>query len=113
MAPKWRELADRLAEQIKSGEYPPGAQLPQIRELVEAGEGSKETVHKAYKALETEGLVTSTRGHGTVVRPAPRLSVWVSPGMTSRSGATGTKSHSSPTESHRDARTSATSRRRP
>lgn len=37
-------------------------------ELVEAGEGSKETVHKAYKALEAEGLVTSTRGHGTVVR---------------------------------------------
>ncbi|MFJ1972341.1 GntR family transcriptional regulator [Streptomyces sp. NPDC087903] len=73
MAPKWRDLADRFAEQIKSGERPPGAVLPQIRELVEAGEGSKETVHKAYKALEAEGLVTSTRGHGTVVRPRTPL----------------------------------------
>ncbi|MFJ7985106.1 GntR family transcriptional regulator [Streptomyces sp. NPDC096351] len=76
MAPKWRELADRLAERIRSGEYEPGKQLPQIRQLVEEGEGSKATVHAAYKALEAEGLVTSTRGHGTVVRqqvPLKRL----------------------------------------
>ncbi|MGW8744594.1 GntR family transcriptional regulator [Streptomyces sp. NPDC055794] len=78
MAPKWRELADRMAEQIRNGEYAPGAQLPQIRELVEAGEGSKSTVHAAYKALEAEGLVTSSRGHGTVVRersPLKRLGI--------------------------------------
>ncbi|MFJ9476912.1 GntR family transcriptional regulator [Streptomyces mirabilis] len=78
MAPKWRELADRLAAQIKSGEIPPGKQLPHIREQVERGEGSKATVHAAYKALEAEGLVTSSRGHGTVVRqqvPLKRLGI--------------------------------------
>jgi DNA-binding GntR family transcriptional regulator len=78
VAPKWRELADRLAEQIRSGEFAPGAQLPQIRDLVTAGEGSKDTVHKAYKALEAQGLVTSSRGHGTVVRqqtPLKRLGI--------------------------------------
>ncbi|MEV6309727.1 GntR family transcriptional regulator [Streptomyces sp. NPDC051840] len=78
MAPKWRELADKLAEQIKNGEYEPGQQLPQIRELVAVGEGSKSTVHAAYKALEAEGLVTSARGHGTVVRqqvPLKRLGI--------------------------------------
>jgi RimJ/RimL family protein N-acetyltransferase len=69
MAPKWRELADRLAAQIRRGDYAPGQRLPHIRDLVEAGEGSKSTVHAAYKALEAEGLVTSSRGHGTVVRP--------------------------------------------
>jgi len=69
MAPKWRELADRLAERIRSGEYAPGQQLPHIRDLVAEGEGSKATVHAAYKALEAEGLVTSSRGHGTIVRP--------------------------------------------
>ncbi|MFH8393381.1 GntR family transcriptional regulator [Streptomyces sp. NPDC018036] len=72
-APKWRELADRYAGLIKSGEIGPDQQLPQIRELVDAGEGSKETVHKAYKALEAEGLVAMTRGHGTVVRSKPPL----------------------------------------
>ncbi|MEV0914641.1 GntR family transcriptional regulator [Streptomyces sp. NPDC049967] len=78
MAPKWRELADRLAEKIRGGGYAPGEQLPHIRELVEAGEGSKSTVHAAYKALEAEGLVTSSRGHGTVVRqqvPLKRLGI--------------------------------------
>lgn len=73
MSPKWRELADRLADQIRGGEYEPGDRLPHIRDLVEAGEGSKTTVHQAYKALEAEGLVTSSRGHGTVVRPQARL----------------------------------------
>ncbi|MDW4903141.1 GntR family transcriptional regulator [Streptomyces griseus] len=78
MTPKWRELADKLADQIKAGEYGPGAQLPHIRDLVDAGEGSKSTVHAAYKALEAEGLVTSSRGHGTVVRqqvPLKRLGI--------------------------------------
>ena len=73
MAPKWRELADKLAEEIKRGVYVPGQQLPHIRDLVEEGEGSKSTVHAAYKALEAEGLVTSSRGHGTVVRPQTPL----------------------------------------
>jgi GntR family transcriptional regulator len=73
MAPKWRELADKIAAKIKRGELAPGERLPHIRELVEAGEGSKSTVHAAYKALEAEGLVTSSRGHGTVVRPPAPL----------------------------------------
>ncbi|MFD3718369.1 GntR family transcriptional regulator [Streptomyces sp. NPDC058674] len=78
MAPKWRELADKLAERIRQGDYAPGQQLPHIRDLVDAGEGSKSTVHAAYKALEAEGLVTSSRGHGTVVRqqtPLKRLGI--------------------------------------
>ncbi|MDT0445954.1 GntR family transcriptional regulator [Streptomyces johnsoniae] len=78
MAPKWRELADKLAERINAGEYRPGQPLPQIRELVEQGEGSKSTVLAAYKALEAEGLVTASRGHGTVVReraPLKRLGI--------------------------------------
>ncbi|GAA3394729.1 GntR family transcriptional regulator [Streptomyces roseoviridis] len=78
MAPKWRELADKLAERIRNGEYAAGQRLPHIRDLVQAGEGSKSTVHAAYKALEAEGLVTSSRGHGTVVReqaPLKRLGI--------------------------------------
>ncbi|WP_439811974.1 GntR family transcriptional regulator [Streptomyces sp. P9-2] len=78
MASKWRELADKLAEQIRRGDYAPGQRLPHIRELVDAGEGSKATVHAAYKALEAEGLVTSSRGHGTIVRqqvPLKRLGI--------------------------------------
>ncbi|MET7649016.1 GntR family transcriptional regulator [Streptomyces sp. NPDC005426] len=68
MPPKWRDLADALAAKISSGEYGPGDRLPKIEDQVLAGKGSKTTVHAAYKALEAEGLVTSSRGHGTVVR---------------------------------------------
>lgn len=48
--------ARELAEQIRRGDYTPGQRLPHIRDLVNAGEGSKSTVHAAYKALEAEGL---------------------------------------------------------
>ncbi|NGN67223.1 GntR family transcriptional regulator [Streptomyces sp. A7024] len=63
---------------MKNGEYIPGQQLPEIRDLVRDGHGSKDTVSKAYKALEAQGLVTSSRGHGTRVReqtPLKRLGI--------------------------------------
>ncbi|OYP10073.1 hypothetical protein CFC35_41900 [Streptomyces sp. FBKL.4005] len=67
MPPKWREIADEIAAKIRCGEYVVGERLPKIEDLVRAGKGSKTTVHTAYKALEAEGLVASSRGHGTVV----------------------------------------------
>lgn len=73
MPPKWKELADAIAAQIHGGEYAPGDRLPKIEDLVKEGKGSKTTVHAAYKALEADGLVTSSRGHGTVVRERPTL----------------------------------------
>ncbi|MEH0589834.1 GntR family transcriptional regulator [Streptomyces sp. B21-106] len=76
--PKWRQIADELGRQIADGVYPPGAQLPHIKALVAEGKGSVATVHKAYQALESEGLVTSSRGHGTKVRrpdDAPKAAV--------------------------------------
>lgn len=74
-APKWRALADKIAAQIDAGEYAPGAELPHIRALVAAGEGSGATVHRAYQTLAAEGYVTSSRGHGTVVRDRRRIRV--------------------------------------
>lgn len=68
MPPKWKALADEIAAKITSGEYAPGDRLPKIEDLVNAGKGSKSTVHAAYKALEADGLVVASRGHGTVVR---------------------------------------------
>ncbi|MEW1723881.1 GntR family transcriptional regulator [Streptomyces sp. NPDC093109] len=73
MPPKWKVLADEIAAKITSGEYAPGDRLPKIEDQVSAGRGSKTTVHAAYKALEADGLVTSSRGHGTVVRERTTL----------------------------------------
>ncbi|MCX4720019.1 GntR family transcriptional regulator [Streptomyces virginiae] len=74
MAPKWKDIADEIAAKISSGEYAPGDRLPKIEDLAREGKGSKTTVHAAYKALEADGLVTSSRGHGTVVRAPLALS---------------------------------------
>ncbi|WP_069874784.1 GntR family transcriptional regulator [Streptomyces malaysiensis] len=74
---KWKELAERLAEEIRNGSRPPGSTLPHIPELVAAGEGSKATVHKAYTQLEAWGYVASRRGRGTTVldRSRPRVTL--------------------------------------
>lgn len=65
--PKWRQLADELAEEIRNGDRLPGSQLPQIRELVETTGWAYDTVRNAYRALEDEGLIVSRKGQGTYV----------------------------------------------
>ncbi|MEU2076634.1 GntR family transcriptional regulator [Streptomyces sp. NPDC013489] len=85
--PKWKQIADEFAAKIHSGEYAPGDRLPKIEDLVEAKVGSRTTVHDAYKALQDAGLVTSSRGHGTVVRQ--RLSLATGAERDERSRLTG------------------------
>lgn len=68
MAPKWQAIADRIRAQIEDGTYPPGSVLPSIDEQVADGEGSRATVHQAYRSLEATGYVVIVRRRGTVVR---------------------------------------------
>ncbi len=64
---RWRELADRLAALIESGEFPPGVKMPTTRELMADGE-SKPSVERAYRELVERGLVVRKPRVGTVVR---------------------------------------------
>ncbi|MFE2170506.1 GntR family transcriptional regulator [Streptomyces sp. NPDC059447] len=66
-AQRWRELADRLAARIESGEFPAGAKMPTTKELLAAGE-SKPSVERAYRELVELGLVVRKPRVGTVVR---------------------------------------------
>ncbi|MGW2050775.1 GntR family transcriptional regulator [Streptomyces sp. NPDC001858] len=65
--PKWRQLADDIAAQITEGVYAPGDRLPSVQALVRQGKGATATVHRAYQALEAEGLVSTAQGSGTTV----------------------------------------------
>ncbi len=65
--PKWRQLADEIAAQIASGVYAPDDRLPSVQAQVSAGKGATATVHRAYQALEAEGLVRTLQGSGTTV----------------------------------------------
>ncbi|GAA4467055.1 GntR family transcriptional regulator [Phytohabitans houttuyneae] len=66
--PLWRQVADRLREQILSGAYPAGQPLPPERRLADEYGVSVTVIRQAVKTLVTEGLVTVRRPYGTVVR---------------------------------------------
>jgi len=63
-----KQLADILREDIRTGIYTPGSQLPSEPRLTQIHEIGRETVRRALDILRAEGLVTSTFGHGTFVR---------------------------------------------
>lgn len=62
----WEQIADELRDSILSGETTPGTRLI-TAELAEKWGVSRGPVREALMALENEGIVVSTRRHGTVV----------------------------------------------
>ncbi|BCJ42448.1 hypothetical protein GCM10010168_08100 [Actinoplanes ianthinogenes] len=68
----FRQLADLLRDQIKSGALGPGEPLPSELRLAQDYGISRTTVRQAIGQLRTEGLVTVDRPRGTFVRvPEP------------------------------------------
>jgi GntR family transcriptional regulator len=64
---KYQQIADRLREQITSGELAPGDQLPSEPDLVRQYDSSRNTVRLAVALLTNQGLVVSRQGLGTFV----------------------------------------------
>jgi len=71
----YQEVLDRLLERIRSGEIPPGAQLPSERDLMETYEVGRPAVREALQALERSGIVEIAHGERArvVVPTAERL----------------------------------------
>lgn len=65
-------VASSLRSRINDGEWPPGRQLPTIRELAEQYEVAPVTVREALSMLAADGLVVSSRGRGTFVAEGAR-----------------------------------------
>ncbi|MEV0368275.1 GntR family transcriptional regulator [Streptomyces sp. NPDC050636] len=63
------QVAGRLAQAIKEGEYKPGSKLPSETDLMERYGISRPTARAAVAELKTMGLVESRHGRGTFVRP--------------------------------------------
>ena len=68
-----RQIADDLREQIKTGGFAPGAQLPSERVLSQRYEVAPQTVRQALALLKNEGLVLGQAGRGVFVRTSPPL----------------------------------------
>lgn len=65
--PVYRQLAAILREQITSGELAPDSPLPSESRLMQEHEISRDTVRKAVRILQDEGLVIPVKGKGTYV----------------------------------------------
>jgi len=66
--PRYRAIADALADAIADGTLPPGTRLPTHRALAERLGVTVGTVTRAYTEAERRGLVDATVGSGTFVR---------------------------------------------
>jgi DNA-binding transcriptional regulator YhcF (GntR family) len=61
------QLSTALARRIHRGSLAPGARLPTVRALAEELELAPNTVAKAYRALEREGLIEGRGRRGSFV----------------------------------------------
>jgi molybdate-binding protein/DNA-binding transcriptional regulator YhcF (GntR family) len=64
----YQEIAESLRQQIISGELPPGARLPSVRDTARQWRCTPSTVSRAYRQLAEEGLIDGHRGGGTRVK---------------------------------------------
>ncbi|MBV1935304.1 GntR family transcriptional regulator [Streptomyces sp. BV286] len=62
------QIVQQTKQALRLGVLEPGDKLPTAREVVEATAINPNTVLKAYRELEREGLVEARRGLGTFVR---------------------------------------------
>jgi DNA-binding FadR family transcriptional regulator len=67
----YSQIADRLCDLIRRGDYPPGSFLPSERELAAVLEVSRSSVREALIALEVLGLVDVRVGAGVEVLRVP------------------------------------------
>jgi DNA-binding transcriptional regulator YhcF (GntR family) len=62
--PIYLQIAQRIKEQIASGELPPGGKIPTVREIAETAGVNPNTVQRALSDLENAALVAAERGNG-------------------------------------------------
>src|ERR1700731_4737593 len=65
--PKYLQIVNQVKYQVASGRLRPGEELPPIRVLAEQLLINPNTVARAYRELETAGIVTKRRTAGTYV----------------------------------------------
>ncbi|MFR9673961.1 GntR family transcriptional regulator [Streptomyces sp. TR06-5] len=66
----YEQLRAQIAEQARSGELPVGHRLPTVRGLAQELGLAANTVAKAYRALETDGVIETRGRKGTFVAAA-------------------------------------------
>lgn len=65
--PMYKQITDQIKESIAAGAVSTGQKLPSIREMAEELNISVITIKRAYRDLESEGLITTRAGMGSFV----------------------------------------------
>lgn len=74
--PTYLQLVQQVKQAVQLGRLRPGDQLPTVKDVVAKLVINPNTVLKAYRELDIEGLVEGRRGQGTFVSatlPSPPL----------------------------------------
>jgi GntR family transcriptional regulator len=71
VVPPYLQIVQQVRQALRMGVLDVGDQLPTVREVVGATAINPNTVLKAYRDLEREGLVEARAGHGTFVLKRP------------------------------------------
>src|SRR3974390_535158 len=71
VAPPYLQIVQQVRQALRMGLLDVGDRLPGVREVVAATAVNPNTVLKAYRDLEHEGLVEARPGHGTFVLNRP------------------------------------------
>ncbi|MCA2219273.1 GntR family transcriptional regulator [Jidongwangia harbinensis] len=66
----YAQLVQQVRQAVRVGRLAPGDRLPTAREVAERTGINPNTVLRAYRDLETAGLVEPRQGSGTFVRPS-------------------------------------------
>ncbi|RZS91378.1 GntR family transcriptional regulator [Motilibacter rhizosphaerae] len=69
--PPYEQLRAQIADLVAAGSLPVGHRLPSIRQLAVDLDLAPGTVARAYRELESAGVVVSRVRHGTTVAAAP------------------------------------------
>ena len=71
--PMYLQIIEQIRQRIAVGDWPPGKELPSIRELAVMLRVSVITVKRAYLELERDGIIVTQQGKGSIVAPDPGL----------------------------------------
>jgi GntR family transcriptional regulator len=66
--PVYEQIVRQVQDGVASGDLPPGAPLPTVRQLAGDLQLNRNTVARAYKQLEDRGVILTAGRRGTFVR---------------------------------------------
>lgn len=66
--PLYLQLKQRIIQRIIQGTWPPGHQLPTVRQMAVDVKINVNTVARVYNEVEREGYIRTQQGKGTFVR---------------------------------------------